>query len=495
MVAAPGRNSENALVETSPTEVSEIPGTGADRSPAYRAGGTRSEGTHGTGARSDTWLRVVCHLSAELPLAVFLIVELAKGWRPLFDNAGLALRSYQVFSSHSPLVGHQMAVSVGSHAVFGPGPLQSWILAVPVRIDPAQGAQWGAVLAAVAALALAVEASWAVGRWRGSATVAGCVLVFALVRPEVVLDPVWNVWFAALFLVPTFCTALAVATGRLRWWPFTVVAATVVVQSQAAFGPPAVALCLIAPIVGVVSRRRSPDRTGGGWLIGGLAVGVVVWAAPIVQEVTHHPGNLTLLVRAAGSGPTIGTTGGLRALGGATRLLPEWVHPLPAGSGLSQFFGVVGLANGPEWWSLAVLALLAVVAVVSARAGRSTLAVLCVLTLVLAVGAVATVATIPLSQFLVLGYLGVVLAPVGLAVWVTFVWAASQVILVVARHWWGTRVDEVSTAVVRWARGSGRGRVGRTVDLAGGHRPRPTRRHRPHPGGMAGRPGHRPGVG
>ncbi len=452
MVAAPGWNSQNAPVESSPTEVLDIPQAGADGSTTDGAEGTQSERTEGTRARSDTWLRMVCHLSAELPLVVFLVVELAKGWRPLFDNAGLTLRSYQVFSSHSPLVGHQMAVSVGSHAVFGPGPLQSWILAVPVRIDPAQGAQWGSVLGAVAAIALAVEASWAVGRWRGSATVAGCVLVFALVRPEVVLDPVWNVWFAALFLVPTYCTALAVATGRMRWWPFTVVAATMVVQSQAAFGPPAIALCLVAPILGLISRRRSPGRTGGGWLITGLAAGVVVWAAPFVQELTHHPGNLTLLIRAAGSGPTIGTTGGLRALGGATRILPEWVHPLPTGSGLARFFGVVGLVNGPEWWSLAVLGLLAVVGVVAARAGRSTLAVLCVLTLVLAVGAVATVATIPMSQFLVLGYLGVVLAPVGLIVWVTFVWATSEVILVVARHWRSTRVDEVSPAVVRWAR-------------------------------------------
>jgi hypothetical protein len=460
MVAAPGQNSENAPVEASPTEVL-TPTAGADDMPMGRPDGTPTDASVRSRSVSDLWLRVVCHLAAEIPLAVLLIVELARGWRPLFDNADLALRSYQVFSSHSPLVGHQMAVSVGSHAVFGPGPLPSWILAVPVRIDPAQGAQWGSVLAAVVAIALAIEALWAVGRWRGSATVAGCVLVLALVRPEVFLDPVWNVWFAALFLVPTFGTALAVATGRLRWWPVTVVAATVVVQSQAAYGPPAVALCIAAPVLGLVARRRSPGRAGGGWLFAGLAAAVLVWAAPVVQELAHNPGNLTLLVRAAGSGPTIGTTGGLRALGGATRVLPVWVHPLPTGSGLAQFFGVVGLTSGPEWWGLAVLGLLAVVGVLAARSKRPTLAVLAILSLVFALGAVATVATIPLSQGLVLGYLGVVLALVGLAVWVTFLWSVGAVLLVAARRRWGHRVDEV------WPGIAGPARLATVVVLVG----------------------------
>ena len=76
------------------------------------------------------------------------------------------------------------------------------------------------------------------------------------VRISVVLDPVWNVWFAVIFLMTTFTTALAVATGRLWWWPVTVVVASVVVQSQAAFGPLAVTLCIAAPVLGLVARRR-----------------------------------------------------------------------------------------------------------------------------------------------------------------------------------------------------------------------------------------------
>jgi len=399
----------------------------------------------------ESWLRLVCHVVVELPLAVFGIAALRKGWRPVFDNADLALRSYQVFSFHSPLLGHQMAVAVGDHAVFGPGPLQSWILAVPVRIDSAQGPLWGAVLAVLAASAVAIEAGWEVGRWRGAATIAGAMIVFALMRPEVVLDPMWNVWFAVLFLIATFATALVVASGRLRWWPIMVVVASVVVQSQAAFVPLAVALCMAAPALGLVVRRRV-QGSGLGWLATGFGVGVVLWIAPLMEEITHRPGNLTLLVQAAGATSTVGASSALGALGGATRIVPNWVDPLPTGGGLAQFYGVAGLVDGPKWWGLAVLAVLALIGIAAAWTGRRTLALVATLTLVLALGGVVMVASIPMSEFLVLGYLGVVLTLVGLAVWVTFAWAAGEVALAAALRLGIVKTDTNLRTIVTWTR-------------------------------------------
>jgi len=442
-LAGTGRSGKNAPVEASTTET-----LGA---PERYAGERTGEVPVGTRGRSECWLRVVCHLVIELPLVVFGVAALDKGWRPLFDNADLALRSFQVFSLRSPLVGHQMAVSVGTHAVFGPGPLQSWILAVPVRIDPAQGALWGAVLGAVMAVALAIEAGWAVGRWRGAATTAGAFLIFALVRPEVVLDPVWNVWFAAIFLVTTFSTALAVATGHLRWWPVTVIAATVVVQSQAAFVPPAVALCIAAPLLRLASRRQFGGNNLG-WLWAGFGAGVALWIVPIGQEITNRPGNLTLLAREARAQSAIGPSAALRAFGGAARMPPDWVHQLPTGSGLAQFYGIAGLVSGPEWWGLAVLVLLAAIGAVALGTGRRTLAILSVLTVVAAVGVVVTVASIPTPQFLVLGYLGVVLSLIGLAVWVTLFWAAGEVVLASAFRWGVFETGDGPATGARWAR-------------------------------------------
>ena len=187
--------------------------------PGPKPPATRTPGSGPADRRHrDVTLRVLCHLAVEVPILLLAVVDVRRGWRPLFDNADLALRSWQVLGPHPPSVGHQMAVTVDGHAVFGPGPLQSWILAVPVHLDPAR-ATWGAALAAVVAVALAVEATWATGGWPAASAASGSVLVVALVRPEVVLDPVWNVWFALLVLVCTFCTGVAVATGRLGGGP------------------------------------------------------------------------------------------------------------------------------------------------------------------------------------------------------------------------------------------------------------------------------------
>jgi len=82
-----------------------------------------------------------------------------------------------------------------------------------------------------------------------------------------------------------------------------------------------------------------------------------------------------------------------------------------------------------------VLLLLVVIAGAAWRSGRTVLAVLAAITLALTLGGLATVASIPVKQFVVLGYLGALLAPVGIAVWVTFVWAAGEVTGAVLRRW------------------------------------------------------------
>ena len=89
--------------------------------------------------------------------------------------------------------------------------------------------------------------------------------------------------------------------------------------------------------------------------------------------------------------------------------------------------------------------LLAVIGGVAAWTERRTLAML---TVVLAVGGVVMVASIPTSQFLVLGYLGSALALAGLAVWVTFAWAAGEVILALALRSGVVKTDDNLTTVI-----------------------------------------------
>ena len=380
-------------------------------------------------------MRVVCHVAAELPLMVFALIEMARGWRPLYDNAGLALRSYQVFSSHSPLVGHQMADTVDHHVVFAPGPLQNWLLAVPVRLDPAQGALWGAVLCAVIAVAVSIEAMWAAGGWKAASAASASILVLFIVRTDVALMVLWDVWFAVVFLVAAVCAGLATATGQLRWWPVTVVAASVAAQCQAVFALPVIAVCLVAPVVGIAVGGGRGHRMGRAWLAVGLGVGGLVWLAPLIQQATTQPGNLALLLRGTSqSGGTIGLSRALGALGGAVRPVPAWIHPPPSGGGFHLVVAVANIFTGPKWWGAAVLALLLIIGVLAWRSTRVLMAASAWISAALAVGGVAAIAAMPLPQFLVFGYMGVLLVPIGMAAWVTLVWAAVEVVVVGVRR-------------------------------------------------------------
>jgi hypothetical protein len=271
------------------------------------------------------------------------------------------------------------------------------------------------------------------------------------------------VWFGLYFLFTAVASGVAVGTGRLRWWPVAVVASSIVVQCQAAFAPPAVSVCLVAPVVGVAILRRTNRRVGSGWLAVGLGLGAAAWAAPLVQEVTTRPGNLTLLARAArGPGAPIGWSAALHALGGATSVPPTWVHPLPP-SGIALFVAIVHTFDGPAWWGVLVLVLLAVVAAVAWRTLRPALASMALVTLALAVGAMAAIATVPSEQFLVVGYLGALWVPVATAVWVTLVWALGELVLAAFRPGRVTGLPRGATA--RWERPT-RAAVGVVLVLA-----------------------------
>ena len=83
------------------------------------------------------------------------------GWMPTGDDAAIALRSWNSLTAHGPLVGQATRLA---HGVFDPGPLEYWLLAIPVHISPNHGVLWGAAICCMAACSLAIEAAWAVRR-------------------------------------------------------------------------------------------------------------------------------------------------------------------------------------------------------------------------------------------------------------------------------------------------------------------------------------------
>ncbi len=357
-------------------------------------------------------LRLACHAAAELPLVVLAAVQLLRGWRPLSDDAAIAWRSWEVFSTHLPMVGPYTQPS-GTLVAHGLGPVEYLLLAIPVHLDPGQGALWGSVLVCVASAAMAIEAAWSAGRGPAAVLVSAALALVVLTRPDMVLALPWNPAFGLFWLIAAIATSWAVAAGSRRWWPVAVLAASIAAQSHELFLLPAAGACVAAPLLAGrpgTGHGRFFDRH---WLGTGLTTAGLLWLLPVLQQLTGHPGNLSLLWRSAAT-RRIGLLPALGGLGAAVRPFPEWLHIPERGSALGTFFYTLGTFTGPRVWAVVVVGALVAVAVAARRAGRRRLFALAAMAAIVDTGAVASVALSPWTSLLKFTYLDALWWPVGM---------------------------------------------------------------------------------
>jgi hypothetical protein len=364
-------------------------------------------------------LRAVAHLAAWLPFVLGPARLVRHGWRPVGDEAAIALRSWNSLTAHGPLVGQATRLA---HGVFDPGPLEYWLLAIPVHLDTVHGVLWGAIICCLVACSLAVEAAWSVLGAAGGLCASGLIVGLVLWMPEIGVTPSWNPWFGLAFFIAALASAWAVMSGHRGWWPALVISASIAAQSHLMFTVPSGALAILALIIGLVDTVRG--RAGYRWVLAGLIAGVACWSAPLIQQFTSRNGNLGLLLRS--SGATSGTrTGGafsLKALSAATEPVPIWWKSSQQPSAIYHFIG-----QRPAWFAVAVLILLAVAAVMAVRPLHCRpLGALAVVSLVISLGSLVTYSGIPVhnSSLRTLAYLIVLLFPVGVLSWlVVGAWA------------------------------------------------------------------------
>jgi len=372
-------------------------------------------------------LRIACHLALVSPFLVAAGLEMARGWRPNGDDAFIVFRSWVVTSSHSPLVGQFNAglTAVSGHAVYDPGPLLFWFLTIPVHLDHAQGALWGAAILCAAGVSLAVEAAWSARGWPAAVVVVAVVLTTLGSYPALALDPVWNAHIGLIWFIATAAIAYAVTLGHLRWWPVLVLAACLTAQCNLVFATGAAACAVLAPLVGFLHHRR-----WGWWLPVGLLTGVGCWLAPFVQQLTSSPGNFTRLVHAEGTARVTGTTFGLKSLVAACAYHPIWASPKRV-----DFMFIVSTINKRSWvLGVAILVGLLCVCVASTVATRHDLAALCFIALLLSAAAVWTFSSFPSSQLLYISYLDPASWPVGMIVTLAGLWALADLSLWTVRR-------------------------------------------------------------
>ncbi len=378
------------------------------------------EQPHGLAVASPARRWQLVGLAPALTLVVMAVALVRDHWQPTLDEAVISWRSWDVFSGPSPLVGqYSQASKTVTTPTYSPGPLLYWVLALPTRLAPDSGPAVAALLfgalclfatgAAVArtfgpVVAVVVMVGTTIGVWSTAAEIGGA--------------PVWNPYAA---LVPFGCSLLlgwVVAAGGLGWWPLLVFLASFTSQTHLMYAPAAILICLVTPVVGWrVGRGRA------GWLLAGLAVGVVSWSAPVWQQLTTSPGNLTMLYRstAGSSEPRTGLKSGLELLGSAiagprpiwtrtphTATFPTLAHPHP-----SELVAVVALA--------ALVALL----VVAWRRGDVAMRAVLLVALLTDLGAVYVLAGVSVSQSITLAYISYVLWPASLVTWLAVGYALA----------------------------------------------------------------------
>jgi hypothetical protein len=356
-----------------------------------------------------TALRVVAHLAAWLPFVVGPARLIRGGWRPVGDEAAIALRSWNSLTAQGPMVGQATRLA---HGVFDPGPLEYWLLAIPVHLDTTHGVLWGAALCCLVACSLAVEAAWSVLGAAGGLCASGLIVGLVLWIPGIAVTPSWNPWFGSVFFIAALATAWAVMSGHRGWWPALVITASIAAQVHLMFTVPSGVLAILALIVGLADSIRG--RRGYWWLLAGLIAGAACWSAPLIQQYTSPDGNLGLLLRSSGAttGPRTGGAFSLKALSAAMQPVPIWwKHP----AAIYQL-----ISSRSAGFAVAVLILVAVAAVMAVRPLRCRpLGALALVTLVISLGSLVTYSGIPVhnTSLNTLSYLIVMLFPIGVLSW------------------------------------------------------------------------------
>jgi hypothetical protein len=399
-----------------------------------------------TGRRAQTGIRIGGHALVWTVVLVPTIIQLARGWFPGGDDGEVTARSFEVLTHSPPLVG--MVTVAFPHSPTQPhdlGPLLFWLLALPVHIDLAHGALWGAAIACGAALSVAWEASLRSRLWGASVVIVAIVVDLAWRVPSIFFNPEWNPYFGLVFLSASVVLACVVASGDLRWWPVLVGFGSVAAQCHLALLAPAALVVLGSVVVGstigrsrwreLVGDRARPSR----WWLWGVVVGAVCWAPTIIQQLTGHPGNLTVLWQAKRDQASLGAGFALRSMATTVSPSPVWLrHPggLPDFPSPRSAEAVID-GHSPVIGGVA-LVLLVLVVVVAVRAKRRNLAGFAAVTMCLSVGILFSFAAYPPGggfNSAPLGYLTPVLMLAGVLWWFTGLWVVRDLAMAGWTEW------------------------------------------------------------
>ncbi len=307
---------------------------------------------HHPATRRARWIALGCVALALVPIGVVVVATFDQ-WHIMRATSDQALIELQIRD-----VGTR-AVLVGPYSRFGwyhPGPALFYLFAVPYRL-------LGAGLIAVPLTALALNAACVVsigwlGRRRGGLVLMALLLIGTLLLIGALggsaLRDVWNPIVTVLPLVVLVLVAWSALEGDGWALPVAVGVGSFLVQAHVGYAG-AVGVLLVWAVVGLVVRSRRDLGSLAPTLVAAAVVGAVLWALPAVEQFTHHPGNLGLVLH-FGRDPSVpvhGLADGWHVVAHAL----SWRMPWATGATpFNAFVGEVALA-GPAAFPAGLLAL------------------------------------------------------------------------------------------------------------------------------------------
>ncbi|MEI8238809.1 MAG: hypothetical protein WCI22_05265 [Actinomycetota bacterium] len=278
--------------------------------------------------RPDRWM-VVAWAIAVVPVVVATVRAVRRGWLPIGDNALVAIRAHDVFTSHHPLLGTWSSASLDAGMDLNhPGPLLFDSVAPTVKLFGGHGGlAVGVMIVNILAITTTAVFAWRRGGRPAALTmlVAATVVGFVM-GSELLFDP-WNPHIVILACLALLVCAWGVAVGD-RWaLPVYLAIGSYCMQTHLGYAYLVPGLLLASFVVGWVVGRLVPGsfrwpslRT---WGIT-AAVVLVLWSQPFVEQFFGSgEGNLSRILGARGShGAKIGLHLAVRLLASVLTWVP-----------------------------------------------------------------------------------------------------------------------------------------------------------------------------
>ena len=261
-----------------------------------------------------------------LPIVVAIVAVFRADWWPTSDLALEYLRSTDVGTSHTPLVG-QYSRFTFNH----PGPAMFYVFAPFTRLF----GPIGMYVATGVVNALCIAGTVVVTRRRAGdlgALVASlmCLGLIASMGAELSIDP-WNPTVGIFPLLFAVICAWGVCDGDVVVLPLLVAAGSYAFQAHLGYGG-LVAILWAAPVVTVLARHRRSSiavlRRHRRPVLISVAVFVVFWLPPAFQQIRNNPGNFVSVWRTltGSNGPVVGFDQAVHLVSGAFVPNGSWLR-------------------------------------------------------------------------------------------------------------------------------------------------------------------------